>query len=117
MMILSIAFYTMLASLVLGDPQSRPPRPPRPDSVNTSGGRRRPPPPPDSGSDLPEKLNSDGGIALGIPNAKPKEWIWDDNCRNDRPPFDLGRWIQVGYDECPIAFDDPDFHFHENFCE
>jgi len=133
-MILSIVTCILLASLTLGEPQARPPRPPRPgDSVNTSGGSsRRPPPPPepiepsvparfpqldsDSGSDVKLQGNIDGAIAS---DAVPRRtrWIWDDNCKNDRPPFDLGRWIQVRYDECPIAFDDPDFDFHDNFCE
>ena len=123
-MILSIVTCILLASLTLGEPQARPPRPPRPsDSVNTSGGSsRRPPPPPDSGSDVTIQGNIDGAIASdgniafdAVPRTT--RWIWDDNCKNDRPPFDLGRWIQVQYDECPIAFDDPDFDFHENFCE
>ena len=123
-MILSIVTCILLASLTLGEPQARPPRPPRPgDSVNTSGGSsRRPPPPPDSGSDVTIQGNIDGAIASdgniafdAVPRTT--RWIWDDNCKNDRPPFDLGRWIQVRYDECPIAFDDPDFDFHDNFCE
>jgi len=126
----------LLVSLVLCTPQSRPPRPPRPDelagSPQSSGVKKRPPPPPTSGSGL--KVDSglvqsfeDGGpvqsfdygglVQSFVSGPGPStKWIWDENCKSDRPPFDLGRWIQVQYDECPIAFDDPNFDDHQNFC-
>ena len=119
----------MLVAIALSTPQPRPPRPPRPDelaaSPKSTAGKRRPPPPPGSGSGVSFSVGQDifGGTAgsvtgsAGVPVKSNTRWIWDDNCKNDRPPFDLGRWVQVRYDECPIAFDDPEFDFHDNFCE
>ena len=90
----------------------RRPRPPRPDEVlKATEGKRKPPPPTSSDEKRPESIN---GV---IPPKANTRWIWDDNCKNDRPPFGLGRWIQVLYEECPIAFDDPRFDFYDNFCE
>jgi len=43
-------------------------------------------------------------------NAKPYKLIYDNNCGG-------GKWIKVHYDECPIAFDDPDFSHHEYLCK
>ena len=109
---------TVLVVAVKGTPQSRPqrPRPPRPDEVafpqKSTNGKKKPSPPPGAekrpgsaeGSFVPSELSN-------------TRWIWDDNCKDDRPPFGLGRWIQVRLEECPIAFNDPNFHSHEYFCE
>jgi len=43
-------------------------------------------------------------------SAKPYKLIYDNNCGG-------GKWIKVHYDECPIAFDDPDFSHHEYLCK
>jgi len=43
-------------------------------------------------------------------NAEPYKLIYDNNCGG-------GKWIKVHYDECPIAFDDPDFSHHEYLCK
>ena len=62
-----------------------------------TNGKRRPPPPPSAGT-------------------ASEKWVWDDNCPNDRPPFGVGRWIEVSEEDCPIAFNDPDFEYHMDFC-
>jgi len=43
-------------------------------------------------------------------NAKPYKLIYDNNCGG-------GQWIRVHYDECPIAFDDPEFSHHDYLCK
>ena len=89
--------------------------PPGPDEVATSlhstGGKTRPPPPPGA-VNRTIQYSADGPVYQY--NTR---WIWDANCKDDRSPFELGRWIQVTHDECPIAFEDPNFHSHEYFCE
>ena len=92
---------SVLLFVATGSPRSRRPRPPRLDEV--VNGRKKPPPPPGA-----EALS--GIIVEGTFNkpASKSRWIWDDNCKNDSPPFELGRWIQVRYEEC--------VKFHDSFC-
>merc|ERR1712215_198654 len=122
--ILTVMAWLVVATLCA--PQSRPqrPRPVRPDQLagsQSTGGKKRPPPPPGSGNKPTvggvgiTSVNEEG-ITVIIPSKSDSRWIWDDNCKDDRPPFDIGRWVQVRYDECPIAFDDPHFEYHQNFC-
>ena len=63
-----------------------------------TNGKRKPPPPPT------RRMKAS------------KKWVWDDNCPNDRPPFGPGRWIEVSEEDCPIAFNDPEFEYHKDFC-
>ena len=116
MKLLQTLTLTILVSIAISTPQSRPPRPPRPDELAGSsvsnGGKKRPPPP-------PGLIQATAGAAFtgsDYENTN-KRWILDVNCKNDRPPFQLGRWVQVNYIDCPIAFEDPEFDFHDNFCE
>ena len=115
MKLLQTLSLTILVSIAISTPQSRPPRPPRPDELAGSsvsnGGKKRPPPPPGSGG----LIQATAGAA--VTENTNRRWIWDENCRNDRPPFQLGRWVQVNYTDCPIAFEDPEFDFHDNFCK
>ena len=117
MKVLSPFVMTVLVVAVASTPQSRPqrPRPLRPDELaaaqQSTNGKRKPPPPPGA------ENGKEGQTLVDVPAKSNTRWIWDDNCKDDRPPFQLGRWIQVRHDECPIAFWDPDFDFHENFCE
>ena len=66
-----------------------------------TNGKRRPHPPPPPGARRKKAS---------------EKWVWDDNCPNDRPPFGVGRWIKVSEEDCPIAFNDPDFEYHMDFC-
>eukprot|EP00090_Calanus_glacialis_P032041 TRINITY_DN5316_c0_g1_i1.p1 TRINITY_DN5316_c0_g1~~TRINITY_DN5316_c0_g1_i1.p1 ORF type:complete len:239 (-),score=49.70 TRINITY_DN5316_c0_g1_i1:80-796(-) len=130
MRVLDTLLFTMLVSMALSTPQSRPPRPPRPDelaslSPKSTGGKRRPPPPPGTASavlfNIATSDKEEGAFgsvtgSSGVPVKSNTRWIWDDNCKNDRPPFELGRWIQVRYEDCPIAFEDPTFDYHDSFC-
>eukprot|EP00092_Neocalanus_flemingeri_P027383 GFUD01029698.1.p1 GENE.GFUD01029698.1~~GFUD01029698.1.p1 ORF type:complete len:172 (-),score=43.99 GFUD01029698.1:366-881(-) len=124
MYLLTPLVLSVLVVAAASSPQSRPPRPPRPDELASStqpstGGKRKPPPPPGAGA-LGNRPTTAGGAAEGIFFVPPKSntrWIWDENCKNDRPPFELGRWIEVRKDECLIAFEDPKFHSHEFFCK
>eukprot|EP00092_Neocalanus_flemingeri_P003249 GFUD01003478.1.p1 GENE.GFUD01003478.1~~GFUD01003478.1.p1 ORF type:complete len:172 (-),score=25.48 GFUD01003478.1:200-715(-) len=121
MKLIFLIFLGVLVSIASCTPQFRPPRPPRPDELASShqskGGNNRPPPPPGAGqvNAIRESAAGAGSGSL-VPAKSNTRWIWDDNCKNDRPPFELGRWIQVRYNDCIIAFEDPDFDFHENFC-
>ena len=64
---------------------------------------KKPPPPPVIGT-------FDSGA------KKTTRWIYDEDCTSDRPPFGLGRWIEVTHEECPLVFVDPNFDFHRDFC-
>ena len=107
--------FSMLVSLVSSTPQSRRPPPPNEVSISQESGKRRPPPPPGAGqgNDF-RKTNEAGYTFVKKSNTR---WIWDENCKDDRPPFEIGRWIQVRHQECPIAFEDPEFDSHQEFCE
>jgi len=78
------------------------PGPPRPRQ-GSEGGVKPPPPPTD---------NRIGATA----NRQNSKYVWDENCKDDRPPFGEGRWIRVTSDECPVAFEDPRFSFYDSFC-
>ena len=92
MRVLGTLLFNMLVSMALSTPQSRPPRPPRPDelaaSPKSTAGKRRPPPPPGSGSGVSlVSVGQDifGGTAgsvtgsAGVPVKSNTRWIWDDN--------------------------------------
>merc|ERR1719153_1601630 len=85
-------------------PPSRP-DPPRPGPVfaGATPGKNRPPPPP-----TVTRI-----VAAESQNFK---YVWDENCKDDRPPFALGRWIRVTSKECPVAFEDPRFVYYDSFC-
>merc|ERR1719244_151527 len=71
-----------------------------PPGKSFSTGSVRPPP--------PVLFETAGGTANREP-ARDSNFVWDDDCKDDRPPFGLGRWIQVNRRNCPVAFDDPYF--------
>ena len=125
MKLLQTLTLTISVSIAISTPQSRPPRPPRPDELaglsNSNGGKKRPPPPPGSSigvliqpASAVTSSSDKNSQTVGLGNRR---WIWDDNCKNDRPPFQLGQWVQANYIDCPIAFEDPEFDFHDNFCK
>jgi len=80
------------------------PGPPRQEFSEVTPGKIKPPPPPTE--------NRIGATA----NRQNSKYVWDENCKDDRPPFGEGRWIRVTSDECPVAFEDPRFSFYDSFC-
>ena len=66
MKLLQTLTLTILVSIAISTPQSRPPRPPRPDELagpsDSNGGKKRPPPPPGSGNGV--LIQATAGVAL-----------------------------------------------------
>merc|ERR1712059_220656 len=66
--------------------------------------------------DLESTLQSEGTFEGKFEEAK---YVWDDNCKDNRPPFNVGRWIKVNRETCPVAFNDPEFdrfESHDQLC-
>ena len=136
----------LFTATIFSNPQLKRPRPPTPaETLSATRGERKPPPPPIDNNEVPNssvanesqfgdgqfiwsggssnivsgsvsnKISSgQGGGSLLYPE---KKWIWDDNCKNDRPPFGIGRWIQVTERDCPMVFYNPGSFLQEAFCE
>ena len=91
----------------LGFSRSGPPRPGQGLTRATKGKIKPPPPPTDRGT---------GALLTNRQGQEEAKYVWDENCQDNRPPFEEGRWIRVTYEECPVAFDDPRFSHYRSFC-